>query len=88
LKVGGVQRKKRKKKKCFVSWKAYDELMHLGCHMQAKVIGLLKPFLAFTSSFQPCATHNMLVFMFDSWFKNLHFIHDFVGIQLAMQVAI
>jgi hypothetical protein len=26
--------------------------------------------------------------MFDSWFKNLHFIHDFVGIELAMQIVI
>jgi hypothetical protein len=52
--------------------------------MWAKVIGVLKPFLAFTSSFQPCATHNMLVFMLDSWFKNLQLIHDFVGIELAI----
>jgi hypothetical protein len=40
-------------------------LMHLGCRMPIEVIGVLKPFLAFTSSFQPCAIHNMLVFMLD-----------------------
>ncbi len=56
--------------------------------MRAKVIGVLKPFLAFTSSLQPSTTHNMLIFMFDSWFNNLQFIHDFVGIELAMQVVV
>jgi hypothetical protein len=30
----------------------------------------------------------MLVFMLDSWFKNLQLIHDFVGIELAMQVVV
>jgi len=30
----------------------------------------------------------MLVLMLDMWFKNLHLTHDFVGFELAMQVAI
>jgi len=58
--------------------------MHLGRHMLIEVIGVLKPFLAFTSSFQPCVIHNMLIFMLDPQFKNLHLIHDFVGLELAM----
>jgi hypothetical protein len=29
----------------------------------------------------------MLVLKLDSWFKNLQLIHDFVGLDLAMQVA-
>jgi hypothetical protein len=48
-----------------------DELMHLGHHKWVEVIGVLKPLLAFVSSFQPCAAHNMLVIMFDLRFKNM-----------------
>jgi hypothetical protein len=55
--------------------------------MQTKVIGVLKPFLAFASSFQSCHAHNMMVLMFDPCFKNLQFIRDYVGLELAMQVA-
>jgi hypothetical protein len=33
--------------------------------MQAKVISVLKPFLAFVSSFQPRHVHNMLVLMLE-----------------------
>jgi hypothetical protein len=39
-----------------------SELLHHGYRMQAKIIGVLKPFLAFASSFQTCHAHNMLVF--------------------------
>jgi hypothetical protein len=45
--------------------------MHLGCYMWAEVIGVLQPFLAFASSFQPRAIHNMLVLMLDPRFNNL-----------------
>ncbi len=38
--------------------------------MQIEVIGVLKFFLAFASSFQPHDVHNILVFMLDSCFKN------------------
>jgi hypothetical protein len=48
-----------------------DELMHLGHCMWVEVIGVLKPLLAFISSFQPHAAHNMLVIMLNSQFKNL-----------------
>jgi hypothetical protein len=33
--------------------------------MQAKVIGVLRPFLTLASSFQPHVAHKMLVLMFD-----------------------
>jgi hypothetical protein len=55
--------------------------------MQGKVIGVLKPFLAFVSSFQPRHVHNMLVFMLEPHFKNLQSIKNYVGLELAMQVA-
>jgi hypothetical protein len=45
--------------------------MHLGHYMQVEIIGVLKPFLAFASSFQPRAIHNMLLLMLDLQFKNL-----------------
>jgi len=60
------------------------ELLHLGYWMQVKVIGVLKVFLAFASSFQPCHAHNVLVFMFDPHFKNLQLIKDYVSLELAM----
>jgi len=55
--------------------------------MQARVIGVLKHFLAFTSSFQPCHVHNMLVLIIDLHFMNLEHIRDYVDLELAMQVA-
>jgi hypothetical protein len=65
-------------------WRFDNELMHLQCHMQANIIGVLKPFLAFVSSFQPCVAHNMLIFMLDLWFKNMQLIDAFVGLELTM----
>jgi hypothetical protein len=59
-------------------------LLHLGYHMQTEIIGVLKVLLAFASSFQPCHAHNMLVIMLDLRFKNLQFIGDYVGLELAM----
>jgi CO/xanthine dehydrogenase Mo-binding subunit len=56
--------------------------------MQAKVISVLKSFLTFAPSFQPHHVHNMLVLMFDMCFKNLQFIKDYVGLELAMQVVV
>jgi hypothetical protein len=56
--------------------------------MQAKVISVLKPFLAFASSFQPCHIHNMLIFIIDLHFMNLEHIRDYVDLELAMQVVI
>jgi hypothetical protein len=44
--------------------------MHLGHHMQAKVIGVLRSFN-----------------MFDPSFKNLQFIQNYIGLELAMQVV-
>jgi hypothetical protein len=55
--------------------------------MQARIIGVLKLFLTFASSFQPHHAQNMLVFMLDPCFKNLQFIKDYVGLELAMQIA-
>ncbi len=60
------------------------ELLHLGYHMQTEVIGVLKFFLAFASSFQPHHVHNMPVNMLDPHFKNLQLIGDYVGFELAM----
>jgi len=56
--------------------------------MQVEVIGVLKSFLTFASSFQPHHAHNMLVFTFDLCFKNLQFIRDYVGLELVMQVVV
>jgi len=39
-----------------------SELLHPRYRMQAKIIGVLKPFLAFASSFQTHHADNMLVF--------------------------
>jgi hypothetical protein len=55
--------------------------------MQAKIIGVLKPFLAFASSFQTYHAHNMLVFMLDPHFKSPQLIKDYVGLELAIQVV-
>jgi len=55
--------------------------------MQAEVIGVLKPFLAFASSFQHCHVHNMLVLILDLRFMNLGFIRDYVDLELAMHVV-
>jgi hypothetical protein len=55
--------------------------------MQAKVISVLKPFLAFASSFWPCHVHNMLILILDLRFKNLELIKDYVDLELAMQVV-
>jgi hypothetical protein len=55
--------------------------------MQVEVIGVLKPFMAFASSFRPHHAHNMLVFLFDPCFKNLQLIKNYVGLELAMQVT-
>ncbi len=55
--------------------------------MQAEIISVLKPFLAFASSFRPCHVHNMLILIFDLCFKNLELIRDYVNLELAMQVA-
>jgi hypothetical protein len=55
--------------------------------MQAEVINVLKPFLAFTSSLQPYHVHNMLVIILDLCFMNLGLIRDYVDLELAMQVA-
>jgi hypothetical protein len=63
------------------------KLLHLA-QMQIEVIGVLKPFLAFASSFQPCHVYNMTVFMLDTCFKNLQLIKDYVGLELAMQVVV
>jgi hypothetical protein len=49
---------------------------------------VLKPFLAFASSFQTCHAHNVLVFMLHPHFKNPQLIKDYVGLELAMQVAV
>jgi hypothetical protein len=43
--------------------------MHLGHHMSSEVIGVLRSFMAFASSFQRCVVQNMLVLMFDQHFK-------------------
>jgi hypothetical protein len=56
--------------------------------MQVEVIDVLKPFLAFASSSQLQAIHNMLVLMFDLCFKKFQLIWDYVGIELAMQVVV
>jgi hypothetical protein len=56
--------------------------MQLQHHMHVNIIGVLKTFLAFVSSFWPHVIHNMLIFMLDLWFKNLQLIHDFVGLEL------
>jgi hypothetical protein len=63
-----------------------SELLHLGCRMQVKVIGVLKPFLAFASSFQIRHVQNMLVFILDPHFKNPQLIRDYVDLQLAEQL--
>jgi hypothetical protein len=55
--------------------------------MQAIIIGVLKFFLAFASSFQPCHVHNMLVLIIDLHFINLEHIRDNANLELAMQVA-
>ncbi len=60
------------------------ELLHLGYQMQIEFFGVLKLFLAFASSFQPCHAHNMLVIMLVPHFKNLQLIGDYVGLELAM----
>jgi hypothetical protein len=49
---------------------------------------VLKLFLAFASSFQTRHVHNMLVYMLDPHFKNPQLIKDYVGLELAMQVAL
>lgn len=56
--------------------------------MWVEIFSVLKPFLAFASSFQHHAIHNMLVLMPNLQFKNLQFIYDFVGFELAMQVVV
>jgi hypothetical protein len=39
--------------------------MILGHCMQVEIIGVLKPVLAFASSFQPHDVHNMIILMLD-----------------------
>jgi hypothetical protein len=57
--------------------------------MQVEVISVLKPFLAFASSFQPHVIHNMIILMLDLQLKNLYLIWDYVGlIELAMYVVV
>jgi hypothetical protein len=41
------------------------KFIHLGHCMQIEVIGVLRQFLTFASSYQPQAIHNMLVLMLD-----------------------
>jgi len=48
--------------------------MHLGHRMQVEVIDVLRPFLAFASSSQLQAIHNMLVLMLDLRFKKIQLI--------------
>jgi hypothetical protein len=60
------------------------ELLDLGYQMQTEVIGALKLFLAFASSFQPRHVHNILVIMLGPHFKNLQLIGDYFGLELAM----
>jgi len=50
------------------------EFIHLGHCMQAEIIGVLRLFLTFVSSFQPQAIHNMLVLMLDLHFKKVQLI--------------
>jgi hypothetical protein len=50
------------------------EFMHLGHRMQVEVIDVLRPFLAFASSFQPQVIHNMLVLMLDLCSKKIQLV--------------
>jgi hypothetical protein len=57
--------------------------------MEVEIIGVLKPFLAFASSFKPHVFHNMIILMFDLQFKNLYFIWDYMGlIELTVHVVV
>jgi hypothetical protein len=60
------------------------ELLDLKYQMQIEIIGALKLFLAFASSFQPRHVHNMLVIMLGPHFKSLQLIGDYVGLELTM----
>ncbi len=68
-----------KRENFFLFWKKNASCPYW---IQNEVIGVLKRFLAFASSFQPRYAHNMMVFMFDP-----RFIRDYVGLELAMQVV-
>jgi hypothetical protein len=51
------------------------------------MIKLSKPFLAFTSSFQPQIANNMLVLWWTPQFKNLQVIIDIVGLELVVEIV-
>jgi hypothetical protein len=62
--------------------------MHLGRYMWVEIISVLNTFLAFASSFQPHAIHNMLILMLDPQFKNMWLIYDFASFESTMQVVV
>ncbi len=51
-------------------------------------MNVLKTFLAFTPSFQPCNAYNILVFLLDLSLKNLQLIQDYVGLKMVMQIVV
>ncbi len=56
--------------------------------MQIEVIGVLRQFLTFASSYQPQAIHNMLVLMLDLCSEKFQLIWNYVGLELIMQVVV
>ncbi len=56
--------------------------------MMAKVLAILAPFLAFTSSYNSSMAHNMLALILDLWFKSLNVVKAFVGRAKMIQIVV
>jgi hypothetical protein len=55
------------------------ELTFLASNIRKEVCRVLDSFLSFLKKFDERKTHNMLVLMLDSRFKNLHLVSFFIG---------